>query len=221
LKGAQPLSNTSFPSPLTGEGQGEGESKNMKLIVGLGNPGRGYAHNRHNIGFRCINYLGKLHSIPVKRHQCQSQIGTGKIAGVELLLAKPRTFVNLSGEAVGRLMRKYKIPVNDLLVIYDDLDLPPGKLRLRQGGSPGGHKGIESIISALGSQDFCRIKVGIGRPTREDGTRITDEDIIVNYVLGNLTPQEEKILKPVIAEVAEAVRCIITEGITAAMDKFN
>ena len=193
----------------------------MKLIVGLGNPGRAYAHNRHNIGFRCINYLAKLHSIPVKRHQCQSQIGIGKIAGVELLLAKPRTFVNLSGEAFGRLMRKYKIPVNDLLVIYDDLDLPPGKLRLRQGGSPGGHKGIKSIISALGSQDFCRIKVGIGRPTGEDGTRITDEDIIVNYVLGNLTPKEEKTIKPAIASVAEAIECILAEGITAAMNQFN
>ena len=140
---------------------------------------------------------------------------------MELLLAKPRTFVNLSGEAVGQLMRKYKIPVNDFLVIYDDLDLPLGKLRLRHGGGSGGHKGIKSITSALGSQDFCRIKVGIGRPTEEDGTRITDEDIIVNYVLGDFTPQEAKIIKPVIAEVAEAVRCIITEGITAAMDQFN
>jgi len=193
----------------------------MKLIVGLGNPGRAYAHNRHNIGFRCINYLAKLHSISVKRHQFQSQIGTGKIAGVELLLAKPKTFVNLSGEAVGRLMRKYKIPVDELLVIYDDLDLPLGKLRLRYGGSSGGHKGIKSITSALGSQDFCRIKVGIGRPTREDGTRITDEDIIVDYVLGEFSPQEAKIIKPVIAEVAEAVRCIITEGIIAAMNQFN
>lgn len=193
----------------------------MKLIVGLGNPGKVYAHNRHNMGFRCINYLARLHCIPVKQRQCQCQIGIGKIAGVELLLAKPKTFVNLSGQAVSRLMRRYDIAVDDLLVIYDDLDLPPGKLRLRQGGSAGGHKGLKSIISALGSQDFPRIKVGIGRPTREDGSRITDEDIIVNYVLGNLTPQEEKTIKPVIAEVAEAVRCIITEGIIAAMDKFN
>ena len=193
----------------------------MKLIVGLGNPGKGYAHNRHNIGFRCINYLGKLHSIPVKRHQCQSQIGIGKIAGVELLLAKPKTFVNVSGQAVSRLMRRYDIAVDDLLVIYDDLDLPLGKLRLRQGGSPGGHKGIKSIISALGSQDFCRIKVGIGRPTREDGTAIADEDGIISYVLSDLTPQEEKTIKPAIASVAEAVECILAEGITAAMNQFN
>ena len=193
----------------------------MKLVVGLGNPGKAYAHNRHNMGFRCINYLARLHSIPVKQRQCQSQIGIGKIADVELLLAKPKTFVNVSGQAVSRLMRRYDIAVDDLLVIYDDLDLPPGKLRLRQGGSSGGHKGIDSIISALGSQDFCRIKVGIGRPTGEDGTAIADEDGIISYVLGDFTPQEEKTIKPAIASVAEAVECILSQGITAAMNQFN
>jgi len=187
----------------------------------MGNPGRAYAHNRHNIGFRCINHLARLHSIPVKQRQCQCQIGTGEVAGVELLLAKPRTFVNRSGEAVSRLMRRYGIAIDDLLVIHDDLDLPPGKLRVRQGGSSGGHKGIDSIISALGSQDFPRIKVGIGRPTEEDGTRVTDEDAIISYVLGDLTPQTEEVVKPVIARVAEAIEYILAEGITAAMNKFN
>lgn len=193
----------------------------MNLIVGLGNPGKTYAHNRHNTGFRCVNHLARLHSIQVKKHQCQSQVGTGRIAGVEVLLAKPKTFVNLSGEAVGRLMQKYKITVSDLIVICDDLDLPLGKLRLRQGGSAGGHKGINSIISALGSKDFCRIKVGIGRPTDEDGNPLSDEDVIVNYVLSNFTPQEDKVITPAIAQVAEAVHCILTEGIVAAMNKFN
>jgi len=193
----------------------------LKLIVGLGNPGKAYAHNRHNIGFRCINHLARLHSISIKGHQCQSQVGTGKIAGVEVLLAKPKTFVNLSGEAVGRLMRKYSIPVNNLIVIYDDLDLPLGKLRLRPGGSAGGHKGINSIISALGSEDFPRIKVGIGRPTTEDAAAITDEDVIVGHVLSDFTPQEEAAIKPAIATAAEAIHCILTEGIVAAMNKFN
>ena len=193
----------------------------MKLIVGLGNPGKAYAHNRHNIGFRCINHLARLHSISIKGHQCQSQVGTGKIAGVEVLLAKPKTFVNLSGEAVGRLMRKYSIPVNNLIVIYDDLDLPLGKLRLRPSGSAGGHKGINSIISALDSEDFPRIKVGIGRPTTEDGATITDEDVIVGHVLSDFTPQEEAAIKPAIATAAEAIHCILTEGIVAAMNKFN
>ncbi len=193
----------------------------MKLIVGLGNPGKAYAHNRHNIGFRCINHLARLHSIQAKKHQCQSQTGSGKIGGVKVLLAKPKTFVNLSGEAVGQLIRKYSMAVDDLIVICDDLDLPLGKLRLRPGGSAGGHKGINSLISALGSKDFCRIKVGIGRPTKEEGTAITDEDAIVDYVLSDFIPQEETAINQAIARVAEAVHCILAEGITAAMNKFN
>jgi len=193
----------------------------LKLVIGLGNPGKAYAHNRHNIGFRCLNHLAKLHSIPVKQHQCLSQTGSGKIAGFKVLLAKPKTFVNQSGEAVGRLMHKYNIPVNDLIVIYDDLDLPLGKLRLRAGGSAGGHKGINSIISVLGNEDFPRIKVGIGRPTTEDGTSITDEDVIVDYVLSDFTPGEDDIVKPAIAKVAKAIECVLTEGIIAAMNKFN
>lgn len=194
----------------------------MKLIIGLGNPGKAYAHNRHNIGFRCINHLSKLHSIPIKQHQCRSQVGTGKIAGIEVILAKPKTFVNLSGEAVGSLIRKYKIPANDVIVIYDDLDLPLGKLRLRPGGSAGGHKGIKSIISALGSkEDFCRIKVGIGRPTEKDGTAITNDEFIVNYVLSDFTYKEDDIINPAIAQIAEAIHCVLTEGIVAAMNKFN
>ena len=193
----------------------------MKLIAGLGNPGKAYAHSRHNIGFRCINYLDKLHSIPVKQHQCQSQTGTGKIDDIELLLAKPKTYVNRSGEAISRLIHRYNIPINELIVICDDLDLPLGKLRLRQGGSSGGHRGIESIISDLKSKDFCRIKVGIGRPTEDDGTPIADEDAIINYVLGDFTPLEKEIIKPAIARVAEAIESMITQGVTAAMNQFN
>lgn len=204
------------PKNLGGE-----EFIKLTLIVGLGNPGRNYTHNRHNIGFRCINYLAKQHAIPVKKHQCHSQLGMGKIASVEVLLAKPKTYVNESGKSVSQLVRKYKIPPEDLLVIYDDLDLPLGKIRIRQGGSAGGHKGIKSIISSLGSQDFCRIKIGIGRPTNEDGTPLSDEDAIVGYVLSDFTPDEDKLIKPAIATVAEAVQCFLTDGIIAAMNKFN
>ena len=193
----------------------------MKLIIGLGNPGSIYAGNRHNIGYRCLNHLAKVHSIEVKRRQCHSQIGVGKIADVKVLLAKPMTFVNQSGEAVGCLVRRYNISLNDLIVIYDDLDLPLGKLRLRPDGSAGGHKGINSIISALGSDDFPRIKVGIGRPTEEDGTAITDEDAIINYVLSDFTPYEDDIIKSAIAQVAKAIQSILADGITPAMNKFN
>lgn len=193
----------------------------MKLIVGLGNPGRAYALSRHNIGFRCINHLARRYSIPLRHNQCRAQTGKGEIAGVPVLLAKPKTFVNLSGEAISRLMQKHPISVEDVIVIHDDLDLPLGRLRIRKGGSSGGHKGINSIIAAIGSKDFYRIKVGIGRPVGPDGMPTTDEKIIVDYVLGNFTPEEEKALKPVIDRVAEAIECLLTEGLNAAMNRFN
>lgn len=191
----------------------------MKLIVGLGNPGKNYAHNRHNIGFRCLNYFARLHSIRYERRQCQARVGVAEVGGEKLLLAKPRTFVNASGKAVGCLASKYGVHLNDLLVIYDDLDLPLGKIRLRQSGGSGGHKGMKSIISTLRSEDFSRIRVGIGRPKVEELSN--NEDVVVNYVLSNFTPQEERLIKPVIARVAEAVDCFLTQGIEVAMSKFN
>jgi len=192
----------------------------MKLIVGLGNPGKTYAHNRHNAGFRCLNYFARLHSIRFDRRQCQARVGIGEVRGEKLLLAKPQTFVNLSGQAVAGLVRKHKIPLSDLLVIYDDLDLSLGKIRLRQSGSSGGHKGMNSIISALGSEDFPRIRVGIGRPPQTEEQSIS-EDAIVNYVLSDFSPQEEAIIKPVIAAVSEAIDCFLSQDIEIAMSKFN
>jgi len=192
----------------------------MKLIVGLGNPGGTYAHNRHNVGFRCLNYFARLHSIRFERRQCQARTGIGEVGGEKLLLAKPQTFVNLTGEAVSCLVRKHDIPLSDLLVIYDDLDLPLGKIRLRQSGGSGGHKGMKSIISALSSDDFPRIRVGIGRPQAE-GLSNTGEAVIVNYVLSDFTPQEEEVLRSVIVTVAEAIDCLLTQGIEMAMSKFN
>lgn len=191
----------------------------MKLIVGLGNPGRIYAHNRHNAGFRCLNYFARLHSIRFDRRQCRAKVGTGEVRGEKLLLAKPKTFVNLSGDPVAGLVRKHDIPLSDLLIIYDDLDLPLGKIRLRQNGGSGGHKGMNSIISALGGEDFPRIRVGIGRPQGEEQS--ISEEAIVSYVLSDFSPQEEAIIKPVIARVAEAIDCFLTQGIVAAMSKFN
>jgi PTH1 family peptidyl-tRNA hydrolase len=131
------------------------------------------------------------------------------------------TFVNQSGEAVGCLVRTHNVALGDLVVIHDDLDLPLGKIRIRPNGSAGGHKGMNSIISVLGSEDFARIKVGIGRPMKEDGTAISDEDSIVDYVLSDFTPREDDIIKLAIAQVAKAIQSILTEGIAAAMNKFN
>jgi PTH1 family peptidyl-tRNA hydrolase len=191
----------------------------MKLIVGLGNPGKAYAHNRHNAGFRCLNYFARLHSIRFDHRQCRARIGTGKVRGEKLLLAKPGTFMNLSGNSVAGLVRKHHIPLSDLLVIYDDLDLSLGKIRLRQSGGSGGHKGMNSIISALGSEDFPRIRVGIGRPQAEEQS--ISEDAVVNYVLSDFSSQEEAIIKPVIVKVAEAIDYFLNQGIEAAMSKFN
>ena len=191
----------------------------MKLIVGLGNPGKTYAHNRHNAGFRCLNYFARLHSIRFDHRQCRAKVGLAEVRDDKLLLAKPRTFVNLSGDPVACLVHKHDIPLSNLLVIYDDLDLPLGKIRLRQSGGSGGHKGINSIISALGSEEFPRIRVGIGRPQAEEQS--INEDAIVNYVLSDFSPQEEAIMKPVIAKVSEAIDCFLSHGIEAAMSKFN
>jgi len=191
----------------------------MKLIVGLGNPGKTYAHNRHNVGFRCLNYFARLHSIRFDHRQCRARVGIGEIRGEKVLLAKPGTFVNLSGKSVSGLVHKHDIPLSDLLVIHDDLDLPLGKIRLRRSGSSGGHKGMNSIISALGSEAFPRIRVGIGRPQAEEQSM--SEDAVINYVLSDFSPQEEAIIKPVIATVPEAIDCFLTQGIEATMSKFN
>ncbi len=192
----------------------------MKLIIGLGNPGKTYAHNRHNVGFRCLNYFARLHSIHFDRRQCQARVAIGEVDGEKLMLAKPLTFMNLSGKSVAPLVQKYSIPLTDLLVIYDDLDLPLGKIRIRGSGGSGGHKGMSSIISALGSDDFPRIRVGIGRP-QVDGRPSNDEEVIVKYVLSDFSPQEEALIKPAIARVAEAIDCFLTQGIEAAMNRFN
>jgi len=146
-------------------------------------------------------------------------VGIGELCGEQLLLTKPGRFMNLSGGPVACLLHRHKIPLNNLLIIYDDMDLPLGKIRLRQSGSSGGHKGMNSIIAALGSEAFPRIRVGIGRP--KAGEQSMSEDAVVNYVLSDFSPQEETIIKPVITEVAEAINFFITEGIVATMSKFN
>ena len=192
----------------------------MKLIVGLGNPGRGYANNRHNVGFVCLNHFARTQGIRFDRKQGKARIGTGEVDGSKVLLARPQTYMNLSGQSVSRLMKKFNISLNALLVIHDDLDLPLGKIRLRHGSSSGGHKGIDSIISSLGSQDFTRLRVGIGRPTTE-GFGETSEADIVAYVLSNFTPEEKQIIVQVIPRASEAIYCLLTEGLVVAMNRYN
>ena len=191
----------------------------MKLIVGLGNPGRTYANNRHNVGFMCLSYFAKARDIRFDKKQGQARIGSGEVAGSKVILAKPQTYMNLSGQSVSRLVKRFDIQLNDLLVIHDDLDLPLGKIRIRQGGSSGGHKGINSIISYLESQDFPRLKVGIGRPA-VFSNEISETDIIA-YVLSDFTLEEKEVVIQVVPRVSEAILCLLTEGLTAAMNKYN
>ena len=192
----------------------------MKLIVGLGNPGRSYADNRHNVGFVCLNHFARTQGIRFDKKQGKARIGTGKVAGSKIVLAKPQTYVNLSGQSVSRLIKKFNINLNDLIVIHDDLDLPLGKIRISHGSSSGGHKGIDSIISSLGSQDFTRLRVGIGRPTTEGFAEISEADIVA-YVLSNFTPDERQIIVQVIPRVSEAIYCLLAEGLAAAMNRYN
>lgn len=191
----------------------------MKLIVGLGNPGIAYARNRHNIGFQCVNHFARLHSIRFDRKQCRARIAMREADTERFLLAKPMTFMNFSGRSVACLVNKHGVSLSDLLVIYDDLDLPPGKIRLRQSGGSGGHKGMNSIIAYLGSEEFPRIRVGIGRPPQEE--RCCDSDPVVNHVLSRFSAEEEKEIKPVISRVSQAIDCFLSRGIEAAMNEFN
>jgi PTH1 family peptidyl-tRNA hydrolase len=189
----------------------------MKLIVGLGNPGRSYASNRHNIGFICLRYFARAQGIKFNQKKGLARIGTGGGVGNKMVLARPQTFMNNSGQSVSRLLKSLRIKPQDLLVIHDDLDLPLAKIRISSGSGSGGHKGINSIIAELGTQDFTRIRVGIGRPDKPNPT----EDDIIAYVLSDFTPQERKAISLVIPRVSEAILCLLTEGLTTAMNKFN
>ncbi|MBA7702368.1 Peptidyl-tRNA hydrolase [subsurface metagenome] len=193
----------------------------MKLIVGLGNPGRGYAHNRHNVGFVCLNYFARVQGIRFDKKQCNARIGLGEVAGSEVVAAKPQTYMNRSGRSVSLLVKKFNVSPDDLLVIHDDLDLPLGKIRIRQGGSSGGHKGVGSIITELGSQDFIRIRVGIGRPAKNEGFTEFSEDEIVAYVLSDFTSDERQAITQVIPTVSEAILCLLTDGPAVAMNRYN
>ena len=193
----------------------------MKLIIGLGNPGRIYAYNRHNIGFMCISHFAKLQDIQLDKKQGLARIGTGEASGIEVILARPQTYMNLSGQSVSRLVHKFNIDINDLLVIHDDLDLPLDKIRIRYGGGSAGHKGIKSIITELGSQDFSRLRVGIGRPTSDEGFTETSYTDIATYVLSDFTPDEKQAVNMTVPRVSEAILCLLTEGLTTAMNKYN
>ena len=186
--------------------------QNIKLIVGLGNPGVRYANSRHNIGFMIVERFARAHELEFARKRFNAQIAEGSVGEQRVLIAKPQTFMNASGDAVGKLFAFYKVAPHDLLVIYDDLDLPLGKMRLRSRGSSGGHHGMESIIARVGKSDFPRLRVGIGRP---------DPDADIDHVLGSFDADDRAVMDETFARAVDAIDAWLADGITVAMNKFN
>jgi PTH1 family peptidyl-tRNA hydrolase len=189
------------------------EEKYPFLVVGLGNPGREYRETRHNIGFMLIDQLCRVMGVSLSRVQSKALVGSGVLEGQKLILAKPQTFMNLSGQAVGGLMRFYKVPSEHLIIAHDDLDLPLGTVRLRPGGGSAGQKGIASTIQQLGTQNFARLRLGIGRPPGQMDPSA--------YVLQRFTKNEAEMLALVLDHGAAAVRTFIRDGLNAAMNQYN
>jgi len=185
----------------------------MKLLVGLGNPGKAYANSRHNVGFGCIDAISRDAGITMSERRRLVVIGQGQLENEEVVLVKPRTFMNNSGEALFYLISRFHIPLQDLLVIYDDMDLPAGKIRIRPSGSAGGHRGMESIIGTLRSHDYPRIRVGIGHPPEGMSE--------VEFVLGGFDSQEALLIKEAVVTVRDVVAGVIGHGLDWAMNHYN
>lgn len=185
----------------------------MKLIIGLGNPGKQYEYTRHNIGFECIDALSKKWDAPLNQMKFNGMFATVHRPEGKVILLKPLTYMNLSGESVRPLMDYFDIDIEDIIVIYDDLDLETGKLRLRQKGSAGGHNGIKSLIQHLGTQEFNRIRVGISRPPA--GMKVPD------YVLAKFSKEEDPIIKEAIEKTVAAVETSLAKKFLDVMSEFN
>lgn len=185
----------------------------MKLIVGLGNPGERYQDTRHNVGFRVVDRLATQLQIEVSALSCAALIGDRVCRDGRLVLAKPQTFMNRSGAAVGALLAEFNSTADDLVVVYDDLDLPFGRLRVRPQGSAAGHRGMLSILEHLGDKPFCRVRVGIGRPPMGMA--------VVDYVLEPFNGIEQAALPEIIDRAVAAVESVLTEGVVVAMGRFN
>lgn len=183
------------------------------IIVGLGNPGEEYAGSRHNVGFWCVDRIAEEHSISLSRRNRSALLGEGVIEGHPVALAKPRTFVNRSGEAITYLLARFRVSPGELLVIYDDIALPLGKIRLRPEGSAGGHNGIKSITQAIGTQDFPRLRVGVGAPPPG-----SDQ---IGYVLGSIPDDDMEVANAAVDRVAQAVASVLADGIDTTMNRFN
>ena len=184
-----------------------------KIVIGLGNPGREYAATRHNVGHWCIDRLAELHSNGRFRRSRLADVAEATIEGQRVVLAKPRTYVNNSGRAVTSLMAKYRAAPGDLLVVYDEMDLSVGSIRLRARGGSGGHNGMRSIIDAAGTQEFPRLRIGVGRPARSG-----DE---IEHVLGSMPGDERASVDDAVSRAAEAIEAVLRDGVVDAMNRFN
>lgn len=187
----------------------------VKLLVGLGNPGRRYQRTRHNVGFRVVEHFASRSGIALDQNRFEGRFGRGRVHGLDVGLLEPQTFMNDSGRSVAAAARMLPIDdlATDLLVIYDDADLPLGRLRLRARGGDGGHRGLRDVIAQLGTRDVPRLRFGIGRPLELLDT--------VTYVLQEFSEAEDERLVPALGRVAEAIDAFLEQGITAAMDRFN
>lgn len=191
-----------------------GKSSDTWLIVGLGNPGKEYARTRHNAGFRAIDYLAESLGCKIDKLKFQGLYGQTTYRGKKLLLLKPQTFMNSSGRSVLQLSAYFHIPPQKIIVLFDDISLEPGRLRIRAEGSAGGHNGIKSIISELGSQDFPRVKIGVG-------AKLHPEQDLADWVLSNFSANEEKALSAALEKAGEAALCIIEKGVPESANRFN
>ena len=187
------------------------EPQPIRMLVGLGNPGKEYENTRHNIGWRVLDAFAVKHGLKFDKRQARSIVAQGQVYGRSLVLCKPLTYMNNSGEAVSALSRFYKIAPTEILIIYDDMDLPLGKLRLREGGSAGGHNGMRSIIQYLNTTAFPRLRVGIGRPEHQ----------AISHVLSRFTKDEIPVVMAAVERAVDALDVALTEGITPAMNQFN
>ena len=185
----------------------------MYLIVGLGNPEEDYSNTRHNMGFDTVNKLAKQYQIDVNKKKFKGLYGTGIIENEKVIILKPQTFMNLSGESIREVVDYYKIENNKIIIIYDDIDIEPGIIKLRKTGGPGTHNGMRSVDQNLNSRNYPRIRVGIGKPEHKDD--------LVNYVIGAISAEDKKILDEATTRAKEAVIEIIKSGIDNAMNKFN
>jgi PTH1 family peptidyl-tRNA hydrolase len=190
-----------------------GEMGPSALIVGLGNPGLEYSATRHNLGFWCVDKLAEKHRLRFTSKRAQSVVARGTVAGQDVALAKPQTYMNLSGTAVKGLLTSWRVPTRSLLVVYDDVDLEPGTLRLRQQGGPGTHNGMRSIVDELRSEDFPRLRIGIGvSPPSQN---------LADYVLDHPTPEDLPKLRDAVDRAVEAIEVFVRRGAPAAMNQFN